>query len=103
MVYLCRPLNGVILAIVWLSALIVPRELDRGGLGDLPVSHLASVSSPAKLYNMNSSNKDTTRREFGSPSQFPGDSVRAPRRLTPSGESCQEQVVGLPAVAPRPI
>ncbi|EGI59855.1 hypothetical protein G5I_11975 [Acromyrmex echinatior] len=93
-VYLCRPLNGVILAIVWLSALIVPRELDRGGLGDLPVSHLASVSSPAKLYNMNSSNKDTTRREFGSPSQFPGDSVRAPRRLTPSGESCQEQVVG---------
>ena len=49
------------------------------------------------LYNMSGTKKDKKRRELGSSSRFPGSSVPAPGRSTPTGESSEGRVAGLPA------
>ena len=55
------------------------------------------LSIAGNICNMDDTKKELTRREFGCPSRSPGGSVPAPGRSTPTGESCEGQVAGLPA------
>ncbi|EGI68858.1 hypothetical protein G5I_02436 [Acromyrmex echinatior] len=73
------------------------RNFIRGESGDWPASHPASSPSPVYIHNMDSTKKDMTQREVGCSSWFPGGSVPAPGRSTPTGESCERQVAELPA------
>ena len=54
-------------------------------------------SIAGNICNMDDSKKEMTRRELGCSSRFPGGSVPAPGRSTPTGESCEGQVAELPA------
>ena len=61
--------------------------------GELP----GFFSIAGNICNMDDSKKEMTRRELGCSSWFPGGSVPAPGRSTPTGESCEGQVAELPA------
>ncbi|KYN33834.1 hypothetical protein ALC56_11806 [Trachymyrmex septentrionalis] len=84
----------------------VRRRVTTGGrrnhlrtpCGRSAVSSLPSDGRPlSRINNMSSTKKDTKRRELGSSSRFPGSSVPAPGRSTPTGESSEGRVAGLPA------